>query len=270
VSAPRGCVLALALALGSGASVACGVGVYSAAEPDAGAMVPASSDDGGDASTAPGDGATSADATADASTVTPLCPAPTSESFASEADGLIAEDSTQAFGNLSTCSTAVGRCLARFQLSAKAHTALVDRKVVTMSLTLRRADSSPDCSLGGSCVAFREAGQLSVVPARVDWDETKMTWLSSKVGSPWGAPGAAGVGTDVGMLAGSSAVAATDLTPAIPLDPKAWSADLLGTESLALRFEFLTVATRRQFLAVMHEPGALPHEPPKLSVTYCP
>jgi len=195
------------------------------------------------------------------------------ETALSEADGLIAESSNQAFGALSICNTSVGRCLVRFPLSNAVRTAFGAKKVVTMTVTLRRADSDLGCGVGiSSCVALRESGQLSVVPARVDWEESQMTWNVARAGTNWGISGAGQVGTDIGGLGGSAVIAATDLNPTVSLDPTKWTGpgDFLATPKLALRFELLDGTTRRQFVSVTHEIGALPHEPPKLTLTYCP
>ncbi len=192
-----------------------------------------------------------------------------SESFVAEADGLLAVSSTQLFGALSVCNTGVGRCLARFSLSAAARTALgATNKVVSMTLALRRAETDANC--GGSCASLRQAGLLTVVPARVDWVESQMNWDVLKTSSNWGVAGAGQVGTDIGDVAGSLSILATDLAPKVSLDPAKWTPTFLPTSQVAVRYELLDGANRRQFVSVSHEVGALPHEPPKLTLTYCP
>jgi hypothetical protein len=232
----------------------------------------AGTDAGADVAQMPADGA-AADATLDAPPPPPCAPsAMVTETANSEADGLIAVSSTQLFGGLSICNAAVGRCLVRFPLSTAAKLAFGAKKVVAMTLTLRRADTDSNCGAGAnSCVPLREPALLSVVPSRVDWDEAHMNWDVAKSGTNWGVAGAGQVGTDIGNLAGSVMLAASDLTPTVSLDPARWlDYDFLATSKLALRFEFLDGLARKQLVIVMHEQGALPHEPPKLSITYCP
>jgi hypothetical protein len=202
----------------------------------------------------------------------PLCDASLmkTESFDSEADGLIAVDSSQLFGGLPYCNTSVGRCLVRFALSASVRMAMGVGRVVTMNLRLRRADTGPGCNATNDCTGLRESGTITVVPARVDWNEAQMTWTVAQSGTNWAGAGASLPGGDVGGLAGSLVVAATDVTPVVTLDPSAWTSYFTATAKLALRFEVLVDNNRRQFVSVTHELGATPHEPPKLTVSYCP
>jgi hypothetical protein len=187
---------------------------------------------------------------------------------APEADGLIAANSTQKFGAFTICNMGVGRCLFRFAPSAAVFQAFASNKVVAMSLVLRRADTDTNC--GGSCTNLRQDGTLTAFPVRTDWDEGQMHWQNRRDNAGWGADGASLAGVDVGAQAASLGVAAADVSVQVPLDPTKWTAALLASGRLAVITDFTSGATRRQFVAVAHEPGASPATPAKLNVTYCP
>jgi hypothetical protein len=187
-----------------------------------------------------------------------------------EADGLIATGSAQLFGAYSVCNMSVGRCLFRFKPSAAVLTAFAAKKVVAMSLTLRRADTDTNGNCSGSCTNLRENGTLSAYPLRTDWDELTMSWKERRTGAGWGVDGAGQAGVDIGSLAGQQAFAATDVTTVLALDPSAWTSALLVENKIGVETEFLDGITRRQFVVVAHELGASPHTPAKLDVSYCP
>jgi hypothetical protein len=190
-----------------------------------------------------------------------------------EADGLIAVNSTQPFGGLHVCNMSVGRCLFRFAPGTAALDAFAARKVVSMTLTVQRADTDTACS--NDCKPLRDNGTLTAYAARTDWNESQMTWYVRQTGAggSWGAAGASAVDVDVGLLAATRDTAATELSVAIDLDPRAWTSTgmpLDGGKVGVLTEFFKAGGTRGQFVVVAHEPGAIPATPAKLSITYCP
>jgi hypothetical protein len=252
-----------------------GCGVFGTSDTDApGQPVDAGSDAASavDASPSEPDAGPELDSGVDASKCEPS--AEVKEEPGLEADGLISVNSPQLFGLLDVCNMSVGRCVFRFKPTPAAMAAMKDHRVVSLELTLTRADTSTNC--GGSCTNLREGGTLTAQPLRSDWSEATMNWSSRDSvsgGGSWGAAGATAANIDVATDTFNLDVLASTLTPTLTLDASRWPAAFLASDRIAVVTDFQAAGTRKQFVTVAREAsvtGATPKTAAVLKLRYCP
>jgi hypothetical protein len=185
---------------------------------------------GGSASSAVSSGSASSSSSAGSGGSGGEACAPTTEVYEPSADSAISDgacNGANTRGGAEVLNCGIGPVLLDFSLSLDAAAALLEGRVISVELTLRRVlVHAVECA--GACPAV--AGSLVTYPLRSDWVEGNGTpyagadWCRRTFGDPgdpWGAAGATAQGIDILGASGAADFDEQQASVSVTLDPRA-------------------------------------------------